>query len=112
MRSPAFTNSGTWTTAPVSSVAGFVTLDTVSPRTPGLGLRDSELHGRGQLNAGRLSVHGQHLHGARRLDERKVLLEVPAWQVNLLVRLLVHEDDLRAGVVEVLGRPSPPCGCG
>ena len=29
------TKSGTWTTAPVSSVAGFVTLETVSPLTPG-----------------------------------------------------------------------------
>src|SRR5215217_7716661 len=35
MRSPTFTNSGTCTTAPVSSVAGFVTFETVSPRTPG-----------------------------------------------------------------------------
>src|SRR5215207_5224120 len=34
-RSPTFTNSGTWTTAPVSSVAAFVTLETVSPLTPG-----------------------------------------------------------------------------
>ena len=34
-RSPTLTNSGTWTTAPVSSVAGFVTLETVSPFTPG-----------------------------------------------------------------------------
>ena len=30
MRSPVFTNSGTCTTAPVSSVAGFVTFETVS----------------------------------------------------------------------------------
>jgi hypothetical protein len=29
------TNSGTWTVAPVSSVAGFVTFETVSPFTPG-----------------------------------------------------------------------------
>src|SRR5918912_3273460 len=35
MRSPVFTNSGTCTTAPVSSVAGFVTFETVSPFTPG-----------------------------------------------------------------------------
>src|SRR5919202_6564727 len=35
MRSPVLTNSGTWTTAPVSSVAGFVTFETVSPFTPG-----------------------------------------------------------------------------
>ena len=35
IRSPTLTNSGTWTTAPVSSVAGFVTLETVSPLTPG-----------------------------------------------------------------------------
>src|SRR5262249_8128016 len=33
--SPTLTNSGTWTTAPVSSVAGFVTFETVSPLTPG-----------------------------------------------------------------------------
>ena len=35
IRSPVFTNSGTWTVAPVSSVAGFVTFETVSPRTAG-----------------------------------------------------------------------------
>src|SRR6266516_713433 len=35
MRSPVFTNSGTCTTAPVSSVAGLVTFETVSPLTPG-----------------------------------------------------------------------------
>ena len=35
IRSPGFTNSGTWTTAPVSRVAGFVTFETVSPFTPG-----------------------------------------------------------------------------
>ncbi len=35
IRSPAFTKSGTGTTAPVSSVAGYVTFETVSPRTPG-----------------------------------------------------------------------------
>src|SRR3954465_13437798 len=33
--SPTLTNIGTWTTAPVSSVAGFVTFETVSPLTPG-----------------------------------------------------------------------------
>src|SRR5262249_40039607 len=33
--SPSFRNSGTWTTAPVSSVAGFVPPWAVSPRTPG-----------------------------------------------------------------------------
>src|SRR5579884_1696367 len=36
--SPGFTNRGTLTTAPVSSVAGFVTLLAVSPRTPGSAL--------------------------------------------------------------------------
>ena len=35
IRSPGFTKSGTATTAPVSSVAGFVTFETVSPFTPG-----------------------------------------------------------------------------
>src|SRR4030095_1512973 len=33
--SPTFRNRGTWTTAPVSSVAGFVPPWAVSPRTPG-----------------------------------------------------------------------------
>src|SRR5579859_4204797 len=37
-RSPGFTNRGTLTTAPVSSVAGLVTLLAVSPRTPGSAL--------------------------------------------------------------------------
>ena len=36
IRSPCSTNSGTCTIAPVSSVAGLVTLETVSPLTPGL----------------------------------------------------------------------------
>jgi hypothetical protein len=35
MRSPWLTKSGTWTTAPVSSFAGLVTFETVSPFTPG-----------------------------------------------------------------------------
>ena len=35
MRSPMFTKSGTCTVAPVSSFAGFVTFETVSPFTPG-----------------------------------------------------------------------------
>ena len=35
MRSPVSTKRGTWTIAPVSSVAGFVTFVTVSPRTAG-----------------------------------------------------------------------------
>ena len=35
MRSPVLTKSGTWTTAPVSSVAAFVTFETVSPLIPG-----------------------------------------------------------------------------
>src|SRR5256885_9668607 len=35
MRSPVLTNRGTWTTAPVSRVAGLVTFETVSPFTPG-----------------------------------------------------------------------------
>src|SRR5581483_12067200 len=33
--SPSFRKSGTWTTAPVSSVAGFVPPSAVSPRIPG-----------------------------------------------------------------------------
>ena len=33
-RSPGFTNSGTWMILPVSSVAGFMTLFALSPRTP------------------------------------------------------------------------------
>ena len=33
--SPTFTKSGTWMTAPVSRVAGFITFETVSPFTPG-----------------------------------------------------------------------------
>ena len=35
MRSPVLTKSGTCTVAPVSSFAGFVTFETVSPLTPG-----------------------------------------------------------------------------
>jgi hypothetical protein len=55
-----FTNSGTWTVAPVSSVAGLLPPpDAVSPRTPGLGLRDLELDARGQLQVARLPVDEQ-----------------------------------------------------
>ena len=53
-RSPMFTNSGTWIVAPVSSVAGLLPPpDAVSPRTPGLGVRHLELHGRRELHVGR-----------------------------------------------------------
>ena len=52
--------------------------------------------------AGRLTVHGQHLDRARRRDEVERVGDRVARQVDLLVALLVHEDDVVARVVEVL----------
>src|SRR5205085_3162019 len=68
----------------------------------GLGVRDGQLDGCGKLDPGRLSVHEQHLDRARRLHELERVLDRRARQRGLLVRVLVHEDDLVPRVVEVL----------
>ena len=102
MRSPAFTNSGTWTTAPVSSVAGFVTLETVSPRTPGSVCETVSSTDEGSWMPDGLPSTVSICTELDGSTNAEVLLEVGARQVDLLVRLLVHEDDLGAGVVEVL----------
>ena len=102
MRSPVSTKRGTWTTAPVSSVAGFVTFETVSPRTAGSVRVDGELDGGRELNACGLAVHREHLHRARRREVGKRILDIGAREPELLVRLLVHEVRLGAVVVEEL----------
>ena len=48
------------------------------------------------------AVDGEELHGRRRLEELELVLDVAPRKRDLLERLLVHEDDLVAGVVEVL----------
>ncbi len=102
MRSPTFTKSGTWTTAPVSSVAGLVTFETVSPFTPGsVSVTASSTDG-GQLDAGRLAVDGEDLHGARREHVVDHVRHLGARQRELLEGLLVHEVRLGAVVVEEL----------
>ena len=67
-RSPGFTNSGTCTTMPVSSVAGLRAPDTRSPWMPGsVSVIVSSTDG-GELDADDLVlVHREH--GVRRLDE-------------------------------------------
>ena len=102
MFSPVSTKSGTWTTAPVSSVAGFVTFVTVSPRTRGLGLRDRQLHRCGKLDPRRLAVDGEHLHRARRRQVGELVRDIGMRKPELVVRLLVHEVRLGAVVVEEL----------
>jgi hypothetical protein len=68
----------------------------------GLGLRHGQLHGRRHLDARRPAVNRQQLHGAGRLEILERVRDALARQADLLVALLVHEDDLVAGVVEVL----------
>ena len=102
MRSPSFTNSGTCTTAPVSSVAGFVTFETVSPLTPGwVSTTDSSTADGSCTPAGRPSTVsiGTVLDGCRNSSS---VGDRVARQVELVVGLRVHEDDVVAGVVEVL----------
>ncbi len=102
MRSPVSTKRGTWTTAPVSSVAGFVTFVTVSPRTAGSVSLTVSSTDAGQLDAGRLAVHREHLHRARRRQVCQRIRHLGARQAELVVRLLVHEVRLGAVVVEEL----------
>src|SRR6185437_10336592 len=89
--SPTFTNSGTCTTAPVSSVAGLVTLETVSPLIPGSVSVTSRI-----TDAGSSTPVG--------LPPTNITwtLEVGVRERELLERALVHEHDLVARVVEVL----------
>ena len=54
--SPGFTNSGTWTTRPVSSVAGLRAPETRSPWTPGSVSATDELDRGGQVDADDLVV--------------------------------------------------------
>ena len=69
MRWPGSTNSGTWMTAPVSSVAGFVPPpETESPRRPGSVSRDGQVDRARQLQVSRLAVDEQHVHLAARRD--------------------------------------------
>ena len=61
-RSPMFTNSGTFTIAPVSSVAGLLPPpDAVSPRTPGSVCVTSSSTERRQLDVRRLAVDVQQV---------------------------------------------------
>ena len=102
MRSPASTKSGTWTTAPVSRVAGFVTFETVSPRTAGSVAETASSTDAGSWMPARLAVDREHLHGARGRQVCERIRDVGAREPELLVRLLVHEVSLGAVVVEVL----------
>ncbi len=101
-RSPSFTNSGTCTTAPVSSVAALVTFETVSPLTPGLGLRDHELDRGRQLQRGRHVVEAQQLRDVALLEVGDLVGDGRVRQRHLLVVLDAHEDVVGAVVVQVL----------
>ena len=96
------TNSGTATTAPVSSVAGFVTFETVSPFTPG-----SVSVTVSSTDAGIWIPDGLPLTASTcTVDEGSRYASSSATsrvrQPELLVRLLVHEVRLAAVVVEEL----------
>ena len=96
------TNSGTATIAPVSSVAGFVTFETVSPLMPGSVSVTVSSTDDGSWMPGRLAVDGQDLHGRRRQDVLELVRDLGSWKRELLVGLLVHEVRLGAVVVEEL----------
>ena len=99
-RSPMLTNSGTFTVAPVSRVAGLL-----PPPEGGvaadsrLGVRDLELHGGAELDVRRVAVDVQHVDAFVGLDHLQRLGHARLRQRDLLVGLLVHE--VRVGAVGV-----------
>ena len=68
-----FTNSGTWTVAPVSSVAGFVTFETVSPFTPGSVSATVSSTDAGSCRPDGLPSTVSSCTVRRRLDERELV---------------------------------------
>ena len=102
IRSPVATKSGTCTTAPVSSVAGFVTFVTVSPRTAGsVSATVSSTDDGSWSPAGLPSTASicTELDGAR-IRER--VRDLGVREAELLERLLVHEVRLGPVVVQEL----------
>ena len=100
--SPTFTKSGTATTAPVSSVAGFVTFETVSPFTPGSVSVTSST-----TDDGRSTPEGSPPTNITcTLDDGCMNGNSSSISAcgseELLEGLLVHEHDLVARVIEVL----------
>ena len=67
-----------------------------------LRLDHGQLHRGRELDPARPPVDGEHLHRAGRLQELEGVGDRRARQLELLERLLVHEHDVVAGVVEVL----------
>ncbi len=103
MRWPCSTNSGTWMTAPVSSVAGLVPPpETESPRTPGIGLGDLEVDGARQLDVRGLVVDEQHLDLAARLAPAQRVGDRALGDRDLLEGLRVHEVGVAAVRVQEL----------
>src|SRR5918993_1449108 len=84
-RSPTFTNSGTCTTTPVSSVAGFVPLEA------GIGIRDFQVHVRGRLDAHDLPVRSEHVNRAALDHVAGGLAHGVGGDGGLLVGVRVHE---------------------
>jgi hypothetical protein len=104
MRCPGSTNSGTWMTAPVSSVAGLVPPpDTESPRRPGS--VSVTARSTAQLQIPRLVVDEQHVHLAARCDEAQRVLDRRLGDRDLLEGLGVHEVRVGAVRVQELHRP-------
>ena len=102
IRSPSSTNSGTFTTAPVSSVAGFSAPVRVSPFTPG-----SVFVMVSTTDAGRSTAIGTpSCSGDLRLGPlHQVVGASPTsarGHVDLVVGLQVHEDEVVAVGVQVL----------
>jgi hypothetical protein len=100
IRWPGSTNSGTWITAPVSSVAGLVPPpETESPRSPGSVWETS------RSDVARLVVDEQHVHLAAGGDEAQRVLHGGLGDRDLLEGLGVHEVRVGAVGVQELHRP-------
>ena len=104
--SPGSTKIGTWTTRPVSVVAGLRAPGLRVAGEAGLGLDDREVDRHRQLDADRLAL-------VARPVERHPVLEVlrrsrPSWSAGeheLVVRVGVHEVVVVAVAVQELDRP-------
>ena len=96
-------NSGTWISAPVSTVAGFVPALERSPCSPGSVWVTSSLDGHRQLDVERRPVVEGHLHRQALQQEARVVSDQRLRQVVLLVVLAVHEHEVRAVLVQIGG---------
>ena len=100
--SPGFTNGGTWTTIPVSSVAGLTCALAGGALDAGRGIEDLQIDGRRQLDAHRFAAVELDLDGHLGLDVVDGPAQHLARDVHLLVGGCVHETKGGAILVQVL----------